>query len=570
MRLLSITAYLGALVLLLASSTSSHTSASTARTNSKSSSDSTTSLKSDTPLNIAFCAAFYGRTHAAPQLSLADILVERGHKVTFISADKDVTAWTADHPNVEPVSLGPNPMLAEDRLKLFHKLITGDKDASLLDMGVALFTSSLKDYPSQYRFFYNWLTTRKVDVIVCDFFMDGCFDAAYETNTPFVITMSAFGFRGFATQPYIPDPMDPSTTTHEFSGFFARFYDKVVHPLSMIWHVQPIIKAQKAAYAEVGKEPYTFVADRWRHGLILVNNFFGFEIPRQLPSNVYMIGPAIPHKYKPLPKDLSEFMDARSRVVYVGFGSHTVISRNLFTNIITSLLIAHQDGLLDGAVWGLMRMSGRDDLLPETIVVDEVVHSIKDMQSGKHPVIRLLSKAPQRAVLEHSATRLFISHCGVASIFESMFAAVPILGIPVFADQPNNAITITEEGYGLWIRKSMVNQNTLNEKLRRFLAHDSPDASKFRTNMLNVQKMIRIADRARERGADIIELAAVPGAIKAHESADWRMPWWKANNYDLYAFAIALLGAFVYGGVKTVQYMYISFVKSTQVKQKKA
>jgi uncharacterized protein (DUF2252 family) len=111
-------------------------------------------------------------------------------------AEKDATVWTADHPNIEAVSLGPNPIMTGETQKLFHELLTNDKDFDFFRSAVEMFSNSMKHYPKQYNYFYNWLTTNKVDVIICDFFMDGCYDAAYETNTPFAITISTFDYKG--------------------------------------------------------------------------------------------------------------------------------------------------------------------------------------------------------------------------------------------------------------------------------------------------------------------------------------------------------------------------------------
>ncbi|KAI9594169.1 hypothetical protein BDF19DRAFT_446171 [Syncephalis fuscata] len=519
------------------------------------------------PLKIAFSAGFGGKSHAVPQLALADILIARGHDASFITYDDVAAVWTADYPKLKPVKLGPNPQSPE-RFREFQNSILKGKP-SLLFMISTLLNAMNMQYPNEYKFFHHWISTNNVDVIICDFFMSGCYDAAYETNTPFVITTSALGFQGHGDMPYASNFLSNIPSTHDKTSFFERFYDKIILPATMLWNIKDSIQERQAIYSKLKVTPYMTAPERWRHGLVLINNLFALEPARQLPSNTFLIGPAIPHKYASLSSELSEFMDARKNVVYIGFGGNTILSRSQISTILSSLLVAYDDELIDGVVWGLMRTADNHDLIPETVAVNGVVHSIKDMQSGKHAAVRLLNRAPQRAVLEHPSTRLFISHCGIVSLFESLFAGVPILGLPGFGDQPSNAIKLTEKGYGLWLDKTTSTEATIVSTLRRLLAKDSAEAASFKANVLLAQRMIQIADRERMRGADLIELAAIPGAIKAYESADWRMPWWTANNYDLYAFLLFIVLSVVYLSLRVVKGA-INVAMSRQSKQKQA
>lgn len=71
--------------------------------------------------------------------------------------------------------------------------------------------------------------------------------------------------------------------------------------------------------------------------------------------------------------------------------------------------------------------------------------------SEKMPKNVLIGKwLPQDDILAHKNLKLFISHCGLGGIVESKFHGVPILGIPLFADQLSNAISAVGEG---WAKK---------------------------------------------------------------------------------------------------------------------
>jgi glucuronosyltransferase len=51
----------------------------------------------------------------------------------------------------------------------------------------------------------------------------------------------------------------------------------------------------------------------------------------------------------------------------------------------------------------------------------------------------------------HPNIRLFITHGGMLSSLEAIFRGVPVVGIPVYADQRKNVARAVTEGYGLLI-----------------------------------------------------------------------------------------------------------------------
>lgn len=58
---------------------------------------------------------------------------------------------------------------------------------------------------------------------------------------------------------------------------------------------------------------------------------------------------------------------------------------------------------------------------------------------------------PQNDILAHPNVKLFISHCGKGGVTEAKYHGVPVLGIPLFADQSGNAEILVSEGWALKI-----------------------------------------------------------------------------------------------------------------------
>ncbi|CAA7397857.1 unnamed protein product [Spirodela intermedia] len=84
---------------------------------------------------------------------------------------------------------------------------------------------------------------------------------------------------------------------------------------------------------------------------------------------------------------------------------------------------------------------------------------------------------PQTGVLAHAAVKGFLSHCGWNSVLESVCAGVPILALPLMADQPLNAKFVVEElGIGQRVRtvdgtrRDLVKREDIEEMVRELLA----------------------------------------------------------------------------------------------------
>ena len=65
--------------------------------------------------------------------------------------------------------------------------------------------------------------------------------------------------------------------------------------------------------------------------------------------------------------------------------------------------------------------------------------------------IKLLKWLPQQDLLSHPQTKLFITHCGADGQFEALYHAVPMIGIPLFAEQHWNAKRAQYHGFGITI-----------------------------------------------------------------------------------------------------------------------
>ncbi|MEB3367719.1 glycosyltransferase [Saccharopolyspora mangrovi] len=81
--------------------------------------------------------------------------------------------------------------------------------------------------------------------------------------------------------------------------------------------------------------------------------------------------------------------------------------------------------------------------------------------------VHLTSFVQQQTLLP--AVDAFLTHCGFNSTRESLYAGVPIVGLPMFAEQPANAERITELGAGLALNVEDASGPALHEAVLRVL-----------------------------------------------------------------------------------------------------
>uniref|UniRef100_A0A0K0FAU1 glucuronosyltransferase n=1 Tax=Strongyloides venezuelensis TaxID=75913 RepID=A0A0K0FAU1_STRVS len=91
---------------------------------------------------------------------------------------------------------------------------------------------------------------------------------------------------------------------------------------------------------------------------------------------------------------------------------------------------------------------------------------------------------PQSDLLQNSKTKMIITHCGYNSLQESILAGVPMICIPLFGDQPRNARLAKRHGFGIYVKKSSVNEENIVKSINLMIKDDS-----YYRNIKKIQQM---------------------------------------------------------------------------------
>ena len=94
-----------------------------------------------------------------------------------------------------------------------------------------------------------------------------------------------------------------------------------------------------------------------------------------------------------------------------------------------------------------------------------------EFMPGLPPNVKLSKWVPQQDVLGHPNTKLFITHGGLLSTQEATYHGVPLVGIPIFADQDLNTQQAERAGYALTLEFLELTEDGLLNAINEILTN---------------------------------------------------------------------------------------------------
>lgn len=138
------------------------------------------------------------------------------------------------------------------------------------------------------------------------------------------------------------------------------------------------------------------------------------------------------------------------------------------------------DGAKDGAILFSFGSNAKTTFLPKDKIelLLKVFSKLKqrvvmkwesDVMEGKPENVLIGKWLPQDDILAHKNVKLFISHCGLGSTVESKYHAVPIVGVPLFADQSANTDVVVDEGWGVKVDFASLTEESFQGAIKEVL-----------------------------------------------------------------------------------------------------
>jgi UDP:flavonoid glycosyltransferase YjiC (YdhE family) len=418
---------------------------------------------------------FFG--HLGPQLAQGDRLVERGWRVSVASLE-DAQQYLREHPQLEFVSLGRADLTQQEIDELRDSI---SRSTSFSQTMLSTAKTLARGWVEAYDATLALLDRERPQVLVADLSSTAAISAAERlgiacvVNNPDLLTVLPVG-----VLPPAPEvPLLLSGKSINSIGQLDRYLYPVQRYVGAMLANALVGRPLNAARRSRGLKNVNFqhwLADKQ----ILVNSAFGLEYPRRLPPNVHMVGPMFTESSESLPAEYAGWLSDGKPVVYVNLGTIARPWRELLQRMAEAFRTEHFRTL-----WvvpsDLQPLLPND--LPETVRVERWVPS-------------------QLAVLSHPNVRAFVSHCGVNSVHEAIWAGTPVIGMPLFAAQGDMALRVQDARVGSRVDKHRFTPEQLRAQI---LAACTDEA--MRANIATLRQTFVAAGGVR-RAAELIEQAA--------------------------------------------------------------
>ncbi|XP_054847458.1 UDP-glucuronosyltransferase 2A2-like [Eublepharis macularius] len=323
-------------------------------------------------------------------------------------------------------------------------------------------------------------------------------------------------------------PAPPSYVPISTSGLTDRmsFTERMKNMLLYLSHdfffYQIIWRDWNQYYSDVLGTPTTLCETMGKAELWLIRTYWDFEFPRPLLPNFEFVGGLHCQPAKPLPEEMEDFVQSSGEhgIVVFSLGSMVQNLTDEKSNIIALALSQIPQKVL----W---RYKGKR---PETL--------------GSNT--RLYDWIPQNDLLGHSKTKAFITHGGTNGIYEAIYHGIPMVGIPLFADQPDNIAHMRAKGMAVEVNFHTMTAQDLVEAVNMVLHNATYKENAVRLSQIHHDQPIKPLARA----VFWIEFVMRHKSAKHLRPAAHHLTWYQYHCLDVMAFLAACAAVFLFSTVK--------------------
>uniref|UniRef100_A0A8C0TLJ9 glucuronosyltransferase n=1 Tax=Canis lupus familiaris TaxID=9615 RepID=A0A8C0TLJ9_CANLF len=271
-------------------------------------------------------------------------------------------------------------------------------------------------------------------------------------------------------------------------------------------------------YSEVLGRPTTLYELMRKADIWLIRTYWDFEYPHPLLPHFDFVGGLHCKPAKSLPTEMEEFVQSSGEngIVVFSLGSMVNNMPEERANVIASALAQIPQKVL----W---RFDGKK---PDTL----------------GPNTRLYKWLPQNDLLGHPKTKAFITHGGTNGIYEAIYHGIPMVGIPLFADQADNIVHMKAKGAAIRLDFSTMSSADLLDALRMVINDPSYKENAMKLSGIHHDQPIKPLDRA----VFWIEYVMRHQGAKHLRPASHDLTWFQYHSLDVIGFLLACVATAIF------------------------
>ncbi|XP_044755160.1 UDP-glycosyltransferase UGT5-like [Coccinella septempunctata] len=381
-------------------------------------------------------------------------------------------------------------------------------------------------------------------VIVEEFQSEAIKYVAHHFNAPLIVYSSVDANEW--TNPFQGNPDTPSyhpchALTHltNHMSFMERVENTLFYAYDKIFYHLIAFPAQNRLLHRYYPEAPDLKDIAYNVSLVLFNTDLSVHEPMPKVPSMKDVGGFHIRKPKPLPEDLQKILDnAKHGVIFFSLGS-TVKSKDMPKEK-RDLILRKFSKLKETVIWKF-----EDTELP-----------------GKPDNVIIRNWLPQNDIFAHKNVKLFISHGGLFSTMEAVYHGLPVMALPIFAEQEVNALRAEMGGFARHLPFQELTETSFSEVLDDLLSNPKyKENAKTRSSIMR-DKPMDPADAINYWVEYVVRHKGAPHL----RSAALDLEWYEYLLIDVILFILTMVGAFLF----TVVYLYKLWPKRrSSIKQKK-
>ncbi|XP_050425774.1 UDP-glycosyltransferase UGT5-like [Adelges cooleyi] len=468
--------------------------------------------------NILAIFPFSGKSHFVMFKTISEALAAKGHNITVVShfpkssqsshAEKQWKGNYIDYSIKDTVPVFENITIEEVFGNGIFREMLIILDDGLDNCNGVMSSGRLNDLMN---------AGAKYDLVLVEVFNTGCFiSAGSRFGAPVIgVTSTSFypwygGLVGDMINPaYVPVNLLPFTSQMSFIERLINAATLTLIRIVYAFKYEP--EAQAIVDKHLGKSNQTIKESMENVNMVIMNTHFALGDPRPVPQGIVEVGGCTYKSPNPLPQDLEQYITGATRgVIYFSMGS-ILKGASLPTDKAMAFLRAFQR-----LPTGYKVLWKWEEKMPGGFQPDNV---------------KFVSWTPQFDVLNHPNVKLFISHCGLLGILDALYTGVPIIGIPMFADQFSNMNFITDQGCGERLKYDKIDEHIVFHTMTTILGDQRYAWNAKRLSMLYRDRPVDPLDNA----IFWIEYVAEYGVNLFRPTP---LPWYSYCSLDLVGLAV--------------------------------